>query len=111
MDFDLNFRPRSPLRAKRCTAATTGLTLHIEIVGAGRAKVKCCQRRCPQEHSGRVAKREEVIYLDGNEDEPVVLDRRSPVLHLIQLIRDESHASPSATIASAEPCATATRSY
>jgi len=38
-----------------------------------------------------IAKREEIIYLYGNEDEPVVLDRRSPVLHLIQLIRDESH--------------------
>jgi excinuclease ABC subunit C len=38
-----------------------------------------------------IAKREEVIYLYGNEAEPVVLDRRSPVLHLIQLIRDESH--------------------
>jgi len=38
-----------------------------------------------------IAKREEVIYLYGQEDEPIVLDRRSPVLHLIQLIRDESH--------------------
>jgi excinuclease ABC subunit C len=38
-----------------------------------------------------IAKREEVIYVFGNEDEPVVLDRRSPVLHLVQLIRDESH--------------------
>ena len=38
-----------------------------------------------------IAKKEEVLYLYGNEDEPVVLDRRSPVLHLIQLIRDESH--------------------
>ncbi|HVZ83861.1 MAG TPA: excinuclease ABC subunit UvrC, partial [Terracidiphilus sp.] len=38
-----------------------------------------------------IAKKEEVIYVYGNEDEPVVLDRRSPVLHLIQLIRDESH--------------------
>ncbi len=38
-----------------------------------------------------IAKREEIIYLYGNEDEPVVLDRRSPVLHLIQVIRDESH--------------------
>jgi excinuclease ABC subunit C len=38
-----------------------------------------------------IAKKEEIIYLYGNEDEPVVLDRRSPVLHLIQLIRDESH--------------------
>ena len=38
-----------------------------------------------------IAKREEVIYVYGSEDEPVVLDRRSPVLHLVQLIRDESH--------------------
>ena len=38
-----------------------------------------------------IAKREEVIYRYGNEEEPVVLDRRSPVLHLVQLIRDESH--------------------
>jgi excinuclease ABC subunit C len=38
-----------------------------------------------------IAKKEEVIYLYGNEDEPVVLDRHSPVLHLVQLIRDESH--------------------
>jgi excinuclease ABC subunit C len=38
-----------------------------------------------------IAKREEVIYLHGAEDEPIVLDRRSPVLHLVQLIRDESH--------------------
>ena len=38
-----------------------------------------------------IAKKEEVIYLYGAEDEPIVLDRRSPVLHLIQMIRDESH--------------------
>jgi excinuclease ABC subunit C len=38
-----------------------------------------------------LAKREEIIYLYGNEEEPVVLDRHSPVLHLVQLIRDESH--------------------
>ena len=38
-----------------------------------------------------IAKREEMIYLYGQEDEPIVLDRRSPVLHLIQRIRDESH--------------------
>jgi len=38
-----------------------------------------------------IAKKEEIIYLYGNEDEPVVLDRHSPVLHLVQLIRDESH--------------------
>lgn len=38
-----------------------------------------------------IAKREEIIYVYGQEDEPVVLDRRSPVLHLVQKIRDESH--------------------
>jgi excinuclease ABC subunit C len=38
-----------------------------------------------------IAKREEIIYLYGQESDPIVLDRRSPVLHLIQRIRDESH--------------------
>jgi excinuclease ABC subunit C len=38
-----------------------------------------------------IAKREEIIYIQGQEDEPVVLDRHSPVLHLVQLIRDEAH--------------------
>jgi excinuclease ABC subunit C len=38
-----------------------------------------------------IAKKEEVIYLYGSEEEPIVLDLHSPVLHLVQLIRDESH--------------------
>ena len=38
-----------------------------------------------------IAKREEIIYVYGQENDPVVLDRRSPVLHLVQKIRDESH--------------------
>ena len=38
-----------------------------------------------------IAKREEIIYVHGQESDPVVLDRRSPVLHLVQKIRDESH--------------------
>ena len=38
-----------------------------------------------------IAKREEIIYVYGQEDEPVVLDRFSPMLHLIQSIRDEAH--------------------
>jgi len=38
-----------------------------------------------------IAKREEIIYVYGQENEPIVLDRRSPVLHLMQKIRDESH--------------------
>src|SRR6516225_10852243 len=35
-----------------------------------------------------IAKREEIIYVFGQEDEPVVLDRFSPILHLVQSIRD-----------------------
>jgi excinuclease ABC subunit C len=38
-----------------------------------------------------IAKKEEVLYVYGQEDEPLVLDRHSPVLHLIQQIRDETH--------------------
>jgi excinuclease ABC subunit C len=38
-----------------------------------------------------IAKREEILYLLGREDDPVVLDHHSPALHLIQQIRDEAH--------------------
>ena len=38
-----------------------------------------------------IAKREEILYLFGQEDEPIVLDRHSPVQLLIQQIRDEAH--------------------
>jgi excinuclease ABC subunit C len=71
------------------------------FAGAGRWRTRPASRRrrgagiarlsTPSQPLASIAKREEVIYLYGNEDEPVVLDRRSPVLHLVQLIRDESH--------------------
>lgn len=38
-----------------------------------------------------IAKREEILYVLGREDEPIALDHHSPVLHLIQQIRDETH--------------------
>jgi excinuclease ABC subunit C len=38
-----------------------------------------------------IAKRDEIIYVYGQENEPVALDHHSPVLHLVQLIRDEAH--------------------
>ena len=38
-----------------------------------------------------IAKREEWIYVYGQEDEPIVLDKFSPILHLVQAIRDEAH--------------------
>ena len=38
-----------------------------------------------------IAKKEEILYVLGQEDEPVILERHSPVLHLIQQVRDETH--------------------
>ena len=38
-----------------------------------------------------IAKKEEILYIYGQENEPCTLDRHSPVLHLIQQIRDETH--------------------
>jgi len=38
-----------------------------------------------------IAKREEIIYVYGQEDEPIALDHHSPILHVIQKIRDEAH--------------------
>lgn len=38
-----------------------------------------------------IAKKEELLYVPGQEKQPVILDRHSPVLHLIQQIRDETH--------------------
>ena len=38
-----------------------------------------------------IAKREEIIYVLGQENEPIQLDHYSPVLHLIQTVRDEAH--------------------
>ena len=37
-----------------------------------------------------IAKREELVFVQGQED-PIRLEKTSPVLHLIQEIRDESH--------------------
>jgi len=38
-----------------------------------------------------IAKKEEILYVLGQEQEPYALERHSPVLHLIQQIRDETH--------------------
>jgi len=38
-----------------------------------------------------IAKQEEIIFVLGQEDEPIRLDRHSPILHLVQQIRDETH--------------------
>jgi excinuclease ABC subunit C len=38
-----------------------------------------------------IAKQEEILFALGQEDEPIRLERHSPLLHLIQQIRDETH--------------------
>lgn len=38
-----------------------------------------------------LAKREETLFVKGHEDEPVNLPSHSPILHLVQRIRDEAH--------------------
>lgn len=38
-----------------------------------------------------IAKREELIFIKGRENDPLRLERYSPVLHLIQMLRDEAH--------------------
>lgn len=40
-----------------------------------------------------IAKREEIIFVKGRESSPIRLERSSPVLKLIQMIRDETHRS------------------
>jgi excinuclease ABC subunit C len=38
-----------------------------------------------------IAKKEEILYALGRENEPVALDHHSPALHLVQEIRNEAH--------------------
>ena len=38
-----------------------------------------------------IAKREEILFVKGREDRPIALPRESPILHLIQRMRDEAH--------------------
>jgi excinuclease ABC subunit C len=38
-----------------------------------------------------IAKQEEIIFVLGQEDQPIRLEPHSPILHLIQQIRDETH--------------------
>jgi len=38
-----------------------------------------------------IAKKEEILFVKGREDHPIQLPKESPVLHLIQTMRDEAH--------------------
>jgi len=54
-----------------------------------------------------IAKREEILYVYGQEKDPLALDHHSPVLHLINSFVTKPTASPSPSIANAGKCATA----
>jgi len=45
----------------------------------------------PTQPLASIAKKEEILYVRGREDEPILLEEHSSVLHLIQRIRDETH--------------------
>jgi excinuclease ABC subunit C len=38
-----------------------------------------------------IAKKEEILFVKGREDQPIELPKDSPVLHLIQMMRNEAH--------------------
>src|SRR5487761_675388 len=38
-----------------------------------------------------IAKKEEILYVYGREDDPIRLDHRSPILHVVQQLRGEAH--------------------
>jgi excinuclease ABC subunit C len=38
-----------------------------------------------------IAKKEEILFVKGREDQPIILPRESPILHLVQRMRDEAH--------------------
>jgi len=38
-----------------------------------------------------IAKKEEILFVKGREDRPIALPKDSPVLHLVQMMRDEAH--------------------
>ena len=45
----------------------------------------------PEQPLASIAKKEEILYVPGRENDPIRLDRHSPILHVIQQIRDETH--------------------
>ncbi len=38
-----------------------------------------------------IAKKEEILFVKGRENQPIMLPKDSPVLHLVQMMRDEAH--------------------
>src|SRR5215469_15437037 len=45
----------------------------------------------PEQPLASIAKKDEILYVAGRENDPIRLDHHSPILHVIQQIRDETH--------------------
>jgi len=79
-------------RLKQEGAAMPGLVLIDGGIGQLHAAADALEAiGITDQQVASIAKREEIVYVLGQEDEPVILDRFSPILHLIQTIRDEAH--------------------
>ena len=78
------------LRAEK--AAMPGLILIDGGLGQLRAAAEALEKlEIINQPVASIAKKEEILYVLGQEDEPIRLPRHSPLLHLIQQIRDETH--------------------
>ena len=78
------------LRAEK--AAMPGLILIDGGLGQLRATADALEKlEIINQPVASIAKKEEILYVLGQEDEPIRLPRHSPLLHLIQQIRDETH--------------------
>ena len=73
-------------------AAMPGLILIDGGLGQLRAAAEALEKlEIINQPVASIAKKEEILYVLGQEDEPIRLPRHSPLLHLIQQIRDETH--------------------
>jgi len=79
-------------RLKEENAARPGLVLVDGGLGQLHAAAQALEELgITDQPLASIAKREEWIYVYGQEEEPIVLDKFSPVLHLAQMVRDEAH--------------------
>ena len=84
-------RRYSRLQEEKAADARPGADRWRTRPTARRGRKRCEAIGIADQPLASIAKREEIIYVYGQEDEPVVLDRFSPILHLVQSIRDEAH--------------------
>jgi excinuclease ABC subunit C len=73
-------------------AAMPGLILIDGGLGQLRAAAEALEKlEIINQPVAAIAKKEEILYVLGQEDEPIRLPPHSPLLHVVQRIRDETH--------------------